>query len=64
MERKLLDIGHNKTCKCKGNNINCLTAKEQLKSQIGVWQFYYEKRDIRDKKLHPATFPLSLSKKK
>jgi DNA modification methylase len=63
MENKILDIGYNKTCNCKGNKINCLTAKEWLKSQIGVWQFYYEKRDIRDKSLHPATFPLSLSKK-
>ena len=28
-----------------------------------MWQFNYEKRDIRDKNLHPATFPLSLSRK-
>ena len=40
-----------------------MTAKEWLKSQIGVWQFYYEGRDIRDKTLHPATFPISLAKK-
>ena len=58
-----LDIPYTKTCDCKQNHINCLTAKEWLKSQIGVWQFNYEKRDIRDKTLHPATFPISLSKK-
>jgi DNA modification methylase len=40
-----------------------MTPKEWLKSQIGVWQFYYEGRDIRDKTLHPATFPISLAKK-
>lgn len=59
----MLDIAYNRTCDCTGNRINCLTAKEWLKSQIGVWQFFYEKRDIRDKELHPATFPISLSKK-
>jgi len=60
---KYLEIGFEKTCQCEGNKINCLTAKDWLKSQIGVWQFYYETRDIRDKNLHPATFPISLSKK-
>jgi DNA modification methylase len=28
-----------------------------------VWQFFYESRDIRDKKAHPATFPISLAKR-
>ena len=37
-----------------------MTAKEWLKSQLGVWQFNYNGRDIRDKNLHPATFPVSL----
>jgi len=40
-----------------------MTAKEWLKSQLGVWQFFYEKRDIRKKEIHPATFPISLAKK-
>jgi len=40
-----------------------MTAKEWLKSQLGVWQFYYESRDIRDKTVHPATFPISLTNK-
>jgi len=61
--RKKLLISHDKKCICKPNHINCLTAKEWLKSQLGVWQFNYEKRDIRDKNIHPATFPISLSKK-
>lgn len=40
-----------------------MSPKDWLKSQIGVWQFFYESRDIRDKAIHPATFPLSLAKK-
>jgi len=40
-----------------------MTAKQWLKSQLGVWQFFYEARDIRDKNVHPATFPISLAKK-
>ena len=40
-----------------------MTAKEWLKCQLGVWQFSYEGRDIRDKNVHPATFPISLARK-
>ena len=40
-----------------------MEAKEWLKSQLGVWQFNYESRDIRKKDVHPATFPISLAKK-
>lgn len=40
-----------------------MSAKEWVKSQLGVWQFSYGARDIRDKDLHPATFPLSLAEK-
>lgn len=58
-----LNIYHSKTCKCPKNHLNCMNAKEWLKSQIGVWQFTYEKRDIRNKSLHPATFPISLARK-
>ncbi len=60
---KKLPIGHKRTCQCGPTHINCMTAKEWLKSQLGVWQFYYEGRDIRDKTIHPATFPISLAKK-
>jgi len=57
----VLEIGTQRTCSCPPTHINCMTAKEWLKSQLGVWQFYYEGRDIRDKQLHPATYPISLA---
>ncbi len=60
---KPIDIHYERTCDCKPNKLNCLTAKEWIKAQLGVWQFTYEKRDIRDKAIHPATFPISLSKR-
>lgn len=60
---KKLQINTSRICDCKPTNINCMTAKEWMKSQIGVWQFYYEGRDIRKKTIHPATFPISLAKK-
>ena len=60
---KFIDIGYQRKCDCEPTHINCMTAKEWLKSQLGVWQFTYESRDIRDKSIHPATFPISLSKK-
>jgi len=50
-------------CDCPPNHLNCLTAKEWMKSQIGVWQFTYEGRDIRDKEVHPATFPISMARR-
>ena len=58
-----LNINHLKTCDCPDNHLNCMSAKEWLKCQLGVWQFYYEKRDIRDKEIHPATFPISLARR-
>jgi len=60
---RTLPIGHVRSCKCPPTHINCMTPKEWLKSQLGVWQFFYGSRDIRDKNIHPATFPISLSKK-
>ena len=56
-----LNIQPNRTCGCPPNHLNCLTPKEWLKAQIGVWQFTYEARDIRDKNAHPATYPIALS---
>ncbi len=61
--RTKLNISYQKICNCAPTHINCMTAKEWLKSQLGVWQFNYEVRDIRDKKVHPATFPISLCRK-
>lgn len=58
-----IDIPFHRTCNCKPTHINCQTPKEWIKSQLGVWQFIYEKRDVRDKTLHPATFPISLARK-
>jgi len=63
MTDKKINIEYKKTCDCDNNHINCATAKEWIKNQLGVWQFYYEKRDIRDKEKHPATFPISLVKR-
>jgi len=40
-----------------------MAPKEWLKCQLGVWQFFYEARDIRDKNIHPATFPIALAKR-
>jgi len=61
--RHKLPIEHARVCTCGRTHINCMTPKEWLKSQLGVWQFFYEARDIRDKKIHPATFPIALAKK-
>ena len=63
IEKSKLEISNGKYCDCPTNHINCLTAKEWILSQIGVWKFSYESRDIRDKDIHPATFPISLPKR-
>lgn len=60
--RTRLPLTPQKTCECKPNHLNCMTAKDWVKAQLGVWRFAYEKRDIRDKNLHPATFPIALAK--
>ncbi|HEU4338528.1 MAG TPA: DNA methyltransferase [Planctomycetota bacterium] len=56
-------IASSPTCDCNPKHLSCIAPKEWMKSQLGVWQFYYEKRDIRDKTLHPATFPISLARR-
>ena len=58
-----LSIGYKRLCKCPPNHINCLTAKEWIQSQVAIWEFFYEKRDIRDKNIHPAVFPIGLPAK-
>ena len=60
---EIAGINTEKTCECPASHLNCMTAKEWIKAQIGVWQFYYESRDVRNKELHPATFPISLAKR-
>ena len=63
LKEELKKNRYTRLCNCPSSHINCMTAKEWLTSQLGVWQFIYEKRDIRDKNIHPATFPISLAKK-
>lgn len=60
---KKLEIDTERTCDCPKNHINCLTAKEWMKGQVALWEFAYSKRDVRDKKIHPAVFPIGLPKK-
>ena len=60
---KPLNIGYVRTCKCPDNRINCLTAKEWIQDQVAIWEFHYKGRDVRDKKIHPAVFPVGLPTK-
>lgn len=62
-KNKKIDIAFTKNCACSSNHINCLDAKHWMKSQVAVWEFSYEKRDIRDKDVHPAVFPIGLPSK-
>jgi len=62
-EMTKLEIGFEKTCKCPPSHINCLNAKDWMRSMVGIWEFHYEKRDIRDKNIHPAVFPIGLPSK-
>ncbi len=55
-------IPFERTCQCPPNHINCLNAKEWVKSQVTIQEFSYEGRDVRDKDVHPAVFPISLPK--
>ena len=67
---KKLNIGFVKKCDCADNHISCITAKEWVKSQVAIQEFqiredeikefYYGGRDIRDKNVHPAVFPIAL----
>jgi DNA modification methylase len=58
-----IKINHDRICNCKKGNLSCIEAREWMKNQIGVWTFAYEPRDIRDKKVHPATFPIAMAKR-
>jgi DNA modification methylase len=67
---KKLNINYVKTCDCPPSHISCISAKEWVKSQViirefpitedEIKEFYYESRDIRDKDVHPAVFPIAL----
>ena len=58
-----LDIGSERACACPPSRLSCLSAKQWIKNQLGVWQFNYERRDVRDKQVHPASFPISLARR-
>ena len=57
---KALEIGYKKICDCPDNHISCITAKEWVKGMVTIKPFYYKGRDIRDKNIHPAVFPIAL----
>lgn len=61
--REKLDIGSERACACPPSRLSCLSAKQWIKNQLGVWQFNYERRDVRDKQVHPASFPISLARR-
>lgn len=60
---KKIKINFTKTCLCPDSHISCLSPKEWVKAQVAIWEFYYEKRDIRNKDIHPAVFPIALPKR-
>jgi SOS regulatory protein LexA len=62
-EVEKIGISFQKICDCPQNHINCLNAKQWIKNQVAIWEFSYEKRDIRDKNIHPAVFPIGLPAK-
>ncbi|MEO0053184.1 MAG: site-specific DNA-methyltransferase [candidate division WOR-3 bacterium] len=63
LEPHKLQIGYTRICNCPPQKMNCLTPKDWIKYQVAIWECYYEKRDIRDKEIHPAAFPISLPAK-
>ena len=60
---KRFEFSGRRLCDCPENHLNCMTAKEWVKAQIGVWEVFYEKRDVRDKEVHPAVMPIALARK-
>jgi DNA modification methylase len=59
-DSKKLNTNYVRTCNCPPKHISCITAKEWVKSQVIIQEFYYESRDVRDKNVHPAVFPIAL----
>ncbi|MBR1482788.1 MAG: site-specific DNA-methyltransferase [Ruminococcus sp.] len=63
MPKDIILIDNQRLCNCKQGYLSCISAKEWMKNQIGVWQFTYEQRDIRNKNVHPAVFPIAMAKR-
>lgn len=62
-DSQYVKINSSRLCNCKQGYLSCIEAREWMKNQIGVWQFSYEPRDIRDKNIHPAVFPIAMAKR-
>lgn len=45
---EFINIDNAWLCDCKKSFLSCIEAKDWMNNQIGVWQFTYELRDIRD----------------
>jgi DNA modification methylase len=58
-----LDLTPSRLCGCPENKTGCLEDKEWMKNMIGIWEVFYEAKDIRNKSQHPATFPLQLARR-
>lgn len=58
-----IKIDNHRLCDCPKGFLSCIEARDWMKNQIGVWQFTYEPRDIRDKNVHPAVFPIAMAKR-
>lgn len=58
-----ISIDNARLCDCKQGFLSCIEARDWMKNQIGVWQFMYEPRDVRDKSVHPAVFPIAMAKR-
>lgn len=63
MVDQYIGINSEKLCECGKTCISCLSPKDWMHNQIGVWEFKYESRDIRKKDIHPATFPIAMAKR-
>ena len=58
-----ITIDNARLCECKKGFLSCIEARNWMKNQIGVWQFMYEPRDVRNKSVHPAVFPIAMAKR-
>jgi len=42
-QARWIEISHERLCDCLPDYLSCISAKEWLKAQLGVWRFAYEK---------------------